>query len=186
MVIHQSASDTDKGIEADNNGADEVALPRSKPTLYNVTMIGNPADTGMNLKEGTHGILRNFLIQGFATATDLVVAQDDLNNSWPANLVIENSCFFGNTNVGDPDSTDDDMGFNEDNAIRDPARNNVFTVDPMLGSTNIEGPNYIPASTMLGGKATPPTGFDTTATYCGAFAQGGTDWTAGWTSFLAD
>ena len=32
----------------------------------------------------------------------------------------------------------------------------------------------------------PPAGFDTTATYAGAFAPNGTNWTTGWTSFPAN
>jgi len=188
LVVHQTqtGNDGDKGFEADNLGEDEDALPRSKPTLFNVTLIGNPAKTGMVLREGTQGTLRNFLVTGFATAVDLAAAQVDLTAEWPGNLSIENSCFFGNTLVGDADSTDDDMGFIEADAVQASARNNVFNIDPMLGSVDNVAPNYIPASTMLGGKATPPSGFDVTATYCGAFAQGGTDWTANWTSFLQD
>ena len=31
-----------------------------------------------------------------------------------------------------------------------------------------------------------PAGFDTTATYIGAFDPGGTDWTAMWTAYPAD
>ncbi len=192
LVVHQATNDGDKGFEADNNTDVEDATPRSNPTIFNATMIGNPTKTGMLLREGTQGTLRNFLVQDFSIGVDLAAAQVNLATEWPTNLSIEDSCFHNVAEIGDSDpivapaTTDDDMGFNETAAITDAARGNVTNVNPMLGSVSIEGPNYVPASTMLGGKATPPAGMDTTATYCGAFAQGGTDWTAGWTSFLAD
>lgn len=186
LVVHQATNDGDKGFESDNNGDDEDATPRSNPTIYNATMIGNPTKTGMLLREGTRATLRNFLVQDFAVAVDLAAVTNDLGTEWPANLSIEQSCFHNNGEIGDADATDDDGNFNENDAITDAARNNVSNVNPMLGSINIEGPNYVPASTSLGGKATPPTGMDATATYCGAFAPGGANWTSGWTSFIAE
>lgn len=199
VVVHQKAGDGDKGFEADNNGDVEAASPRSNPTLYNFTMVGNPTKTALLLREGTLGTLRNFLIQDFSIGLDLAAAQVDLNTEWPANISIEHSCFYNNTRAGDADPADpsanppipengDEAGgaVDEDALLRDAARNNVFDVDPMLGNTSITGPNYVPTSTMLGGKATPPAGMDVAATYCGAFAQGGTDWTSGWTSYLPE
>jgi len=185
LVVHQSATDGDKGFEADNLGGNETVAPRSNPTIFNATMIGNPTKTGMLLREGTLGTLRNFIVTGFQIAVDLSAVTAPLATEWPSDISIEHSVFFGNTTVGDSDSTDDDNGFNEDDAVRAAARNNVFDLDPGLG-TDITAPNYRPTSTMLGGKATPPAGFDTTATYAGAVDPAGVDWTAVWTAFPAD
>jgi hypothetical protein len=43
-VVQQRGDDADRGIEADNNGNNNDLLPRSNPTLYNVTLIGDPDD----------------------------------------------------------------------------------------------------------------------------------------------
>lgn len=185
VVVHQSPTDGDKGFEADNLGGNETASPRSNPTIFNVTMIGNPTKTGMQLREGTLGTLRNFIVTGFQAAVNLAAVTAPLATEWPSDLSIENSLFFGNTAVGNPDSTDDDNGFNEDDAIRAAARNNEFEEDPGLG-TDVTDPNYKPTNSAVGGKATPPAGFDTTADYAGAVDPEGDDWTTGWTAFPVD
>ena len=77
----------------------------------------------------------------------------------------------------------DDNGFVEQTNIEAAARNNTVGTNPMLGSTSVTAPSYVPANTALNGQATPPSGFDMSATYAGAFAPNGTDWTASWTAF---
>ena len=184
LVVHQYAGIGDSGIEADNLGSDEDATPRSNPRIYNATFIGTPDTRGMVLREGTRATLRNFIIQDFGSeAVDLRAAEVDLSAEWPTNLSIENSFFFNNgayaTETGDED---DDMGFIEQDAIEDAARNNTVGTDPEIGDTSETAPNYVP-SADLSGQATPPSGFDATATYAGAFEPSGTDWSAGWTAY---
>jgi len=61
---------------------------------------------------------------------------------------------------------------------------NHMNVDPMLTSPkDLVAPSFKPAagSPVLTGCGTPPAGFDTSATFCGAV--GATDWTAGWTAY---
>jgi len=181
IVVHQLPNDGDKGFEADNLGENEAAEPRSNPTLYNVTLIGNPEKVGLHLREGVRGTFRNFIITGFATAVNLDTKTLDLTTEWPEHLSIANSVFFDNAAVGSADATDDDGGFNEDEAIKAAALANVFNVDPGLG-TDPTAPNYKPTGDVSG-KATPPAGFDTSATYAGAVDPEGDDWTLGWTSY---
>ncbi len=71
-VVQQRGDDTDQGIEADNNGNNHNLLPRSSPTLYNLTLVGDPTqDFGpestncMRLRVGTAGVIRNFICTGF-------------------------------------------------------------------------------------------------------------------------
>ncbi len=85
---------------------------------------------------------------------------------------------------------DDDMGFNEAEAFAAASRSNHFDVDPQIGSDSVTQPMYVPGNDALNGQATPsfnsfaPAGFgDTSATYAGAIAPNGTDWTAGWTAY---
>ena len=183
LIVHQSASDGDKAFEADNLGSNESATPRSNPTLYNFTLVGNPTKVAILLREGTLATIRNFIVTGFQAAVDLNATMVNIGDDWPARLSIESSVFFENTVVGDADSTDDDMGWNEDEAIKATDRKNTWDVDPELGSTDIKNPNYKPASDMLGGKATPPEGFDAKGTYAGAVDPAGSDWTDGWAEF---
>ncbi len=95
FIIEQSDSTNgDRCIEADNNGIDAgnpEALPRSNPTIYNVTCVGKalptqgPAITanckaqngspncvrqGVILRQSTAGTLRNLLIYRFAAGLD--------------------------------------------------------------------------------------------------------------------
>ncbi|MFK8000487.1 MAG: hypothetical protein AB8H86_12885 [Polyangiales bacterium] len=185
LIVHQYPGIGDNGIEGDNLGSDEAALPRTNPTLFNATFIGTPDTRGMVLREGAQGMLRNFIIQDFGgEAVDLRAETVLLNDEWPGNLSIENSFFFGNgayaTEAGEED---DDMGFMEQAMIEDAARMNVLDQDPGVGSTSVTHPNYVPTSDMLTGQATPPAGLDAAGTFAGAIAPNGTDWTAGWTAY---
>ena len=71
-VVQQRGDDTDQGIEADNNGNNNNLLPRSAPTMYHLTLVGDPSqDFGpestncMRLRVGTAGVIRNFICTGF-------------------------------------------------------------------------------------------------------------------------
>jgi hypothetical protein len=74
----------------------------------------------------------------------------------------------------------------------DAARMNSTTADPMFATglnaaTIPAGPSYVPGNAAaVMGKATPPAGLDTAATYAGAVAPGtaaADAWYAGWTAF---
>ena len=75
LIAMQMGDDADNGFESDNNGDNNDLTPRSDPTLYNVTLIGDPydfpgdeSDIGMLLREGTAATIRNFIITGFKEA----------------------------------------------------------------------------------------------------------------------
>jgi|JI10StandDraft_1071094.scaffolds.fasta_scaffold38148_2 hypothetical protein len=190
LVVHQFEGIGDAGFEADNYGSMELATPRSNPTIFNATMIGTTTTRGMVLREGTRATLRNFIISSFGgEPIDLRATTNDLSTEWPTNISIERSFFFGNGAYDDEATVpadNDDNGFVEQTAIEDAARNNTLATNPMIGSTSTTAPNYVPTNTALNAQATPPAGFDTTATYAGAFAPNGTNWTTGWTSFPAN
>ncbi|MCC6873924.1 MAG: hypothetical protein IT378_06380, partial [Sandaracinaceae bacterium] len=94
LVIHQYAGFGDRGIEADNLGANEDASPRTDPTLFNVTMLGTTSTSGMLLREGMRGTLRNLLLSSFGAPIDVHARLVDPNAEWPAELSIENSFFY--------------------------------------------------------------------------------------------
>jgi len=54
VCIQHFDDDGDRGIEADNNGDENNALPRSAPTLSYVSLVGGgEGRTGMTIREGT-------------------------------------------------------------------------------------------------------------------------------------
>lgn len=59
----------DNGFEADSLSDTDPGTPRSRPRLYNVTMVGSreagSRTRGMLLREGTSAELRNFLVTGY-------------------------------------------------------------------------------------------------------------------------
>jgi hypothetical protein len=211
LIVQQSSTAGDKGFESDNNGSSMDATPRSAPTIYNATLIGSNAEPGaafktqgaMHLREGTAGIFRNFIIAYFADygpdVDDFPTVAQTMGAA-PA-LTIESSYFFDNandTNMGWPAGFDESAGvqndcdandmncFDEAAFFSNAGRMNTFA-DPMLAAPlNVTAPNFAPmtGAPVLTGGATPPSGFDATATFIGAI--GATDWTAGWTAFPAN
>ncbi len=195
LVVQQNPGDADSGFEADNQHENNDAMPRSRPTIYNATLIGTNAasgtQNGMVLRRGTWGLLHNIIVMGFPVAgVDVrdVAGVMGMQMTPPA-LTIENSLFYQNGANFDADADeDDDGGFDEAAFLSDPARSNKIDVDPMLGAPyNLTAPNFAPAvdSPVASGAATPPAGFDS-APFIGAIPPGGEDWTAGWTSFPAN
>lgn len=189
VIIHSWSSSGDSGIEADNNepGATGV-LPRSQPTIYNMSIIGpGGADRGMTLRKSTFFNLRNLVVQGWQDGVDLVPLSDAdacYAQHWPSEMFIENSYFFGNTNNPGPAGNATLM---DTALVTNAARNNATATDPQITVGSNNDPNYVPAAASLPG-ATPPSTcfFDATATYAGAVAPSATGpaiWYAGWTSF---
>ncbi len=69
--IEQASDSGDNGIEADNREGDENALPRSNPTIANMSIIGNPGERAIRLRRGTGADLYNVLVTGSATCIDV-------------------------------------------------------------------------------------------------------------------
>ena len=67
LLIDHAMDDADQGIEADNNGDDNLAQPRSNPTISNLTIVGREggdSDIGILLREGTAATLVNGVVTG--------------------------------------------------------------------------------------------------------------------------
>lgn len=78
---HVGITNTDaNGIEADNRGTNEQALPRSNPNVANITLMGNGTSSlnGMRLRRGTAGKIYNAIVTGFPAGRAVRV---DGNNS---------------------------------------------------------------------------------------------------------
>jgi hypothetical protein len=186
VVAQQRGDDADRGIEADNNANNNDLLPRSNPTLYNVTLIGDPRATvgtestdGMRLREGTAGKLHNFIVIGFKTA-----GVDVRNNSTLAqipgrNLLLTHSLVFGNArNIASGAAT-----------LVAASGGTIQQVDPeLIDPYNLEEPNFRPRrgspAVALPPAIPPNDGFFEVALFRGALNDNpDEDWTRGWTNF---
>jgi hypothetical protein len=196
VVIQQNEADGDTAFEADGHEESFKAEPRANPTFYNVTAIGGTGagdSIGAVLRRGTYGKFYNSLFMGFGTAAIDVRDPETVEGAQgeKPELTIENSWFYNNgpdgkTHFPDEQATDNDDGFDEAAYFSDEAKSNVFDTDPKLTDpTNLTEPNFVPAkdSKLRDSARKPPAGFDSSAQYAGAFAPGGSDWTAGWTAY---
>ena len=202
LVAAQIPGRGNHGIEADNDASNADSLPRSAPTLFNVTLVGRNPDTaasegpsrGVILRAGTAGQLFNVLVMNF-TDKGFLVDGAPSKNQWTAGaLSVANSLFFQNPASGvanyvsspRPDGGVTDNGFDEPQELAAPSLENRFDVDPKLAAaTSVTAPSWKPLAdspALLGGATPPADGFfDATATFVGAI--GADDWTQGWTAY---
>ncbi|MGF1510222.1 MAG: hypothetical protein ACFB9M_12050 [Myxococcota bacterium] len=69
IIVQQRPESDDRSIEADSNGREVNALPRSSPQLYNMTLVADPnavmqASQAAFLREGTAGTIANTFVFG--------------------------------------------------------------------------------------------------------------------------
>jgi hypothetical protein len=102
VIVKQDANTGDKGIECDNNNANNDLEPRTKPEIWNLSLIGSNdtvgADTqaGMHLRRGVAGSIHNAIIayfRSFAVDVDGAVSAAQAEGG---SLTIESSYFFQN------------------------------------------------------------------------------------------
>lgn len=186
VVQHLNGQSSDpNGYESDDHPSAFDSLPRTAPTIYNATLVGNPASTkssfGAILRRGTSGLYYNQIFLNFPTAA-IEVRDSQTVAQYPTTLAIQSSIFFTSAVLWRVQTPTD--VFDEETNFGGAASNR--NVDPAItDASSLTAPSFKPAagSPALTGAATPPNDgfFDTTATYVGA--MGSTDWTAGWTSY---
>jgi hypothetical protein len=198
FFVAQQYEDTgDNGIEADNNGDNNDALPRSSPELSNLTLIGVPtatsSDDGILLREGTGAKIHNSIIMGWERtcmnvdhAATFANAADMSGN--PTGIVITNSIFSCATNFKENDEVDAN-----DMPIADPWSLSTFvltkntgnrTADPMLSAPlDTVRPGLVPkvGSPALTGAVKPADAFFDDVDFIGGIDPND-DWTQGWTT----
>jgi hypothetical protein len=187
VVVQQRGDDADRGIEADNNANNNDLLPRAKPTIYNMTIIGDP-DTNegpegtqlMELREGTAGVFRNFILIGSKLQSFRVTGASSAAQAAAGELSLRHAIIFGNgTNLHSSTST-----------VVAASGGTIDVVDPMLiRPFDHANPDFKPApgspAVTLGFEVPPNDGFfDASVTYRGALSPNpAEDWTVGWTSY---
>ena len=99
-LVQQGPDGGDRGIEADNNGDDNLLEPYSNPTLSNLTLIGvddgDGLNTGIRLREGTKGKIFNTYVTGFPKYGIRVSDEVTLQNVENGELFVANSLVEGN------------------------------------------------------------------------------------------
>jgi hypothetical protein len=152
-----------------------------------VTLVGDPdqaegleSTQGMELREGTAGVIRNFIIMGFKLQSFRVTGASSAAQVAAGELSTRHGILFNNgTNL-----------HSSTNAIVAAAGGTINVVDPQLvrpydhANPDFKPMAVSPALTM--GFETPPADgfFDTTVTYRGALgADPAADWTLGWTNY---
>jgi hypothetical protein len=186
LVCQQRADDADNGFEWDNNAENNDYTPRTHPTVYNVTLIGDPtftygeeSDLGMLLREGTAGDIYNAIVMGFKDAGLELDHAATFTQAQLGNLVIGNSIF----------STDLSSTY-ADQATADVVAtwSNIAVLDPMIMNPYSQSdPDFRPApgSPAVTGAvpvAPPPSdGFFEPVTFIGG-VNPDNNWTLGWTN----
>jgi hypothetical protein len=187
LIVQQDASG-DRGFEMDNLEADFDAMPRSKPVVWNATLVGGGGDGqhGMRLRHGTAGQFGNIIVMNFDMGDCVGIQHDETGAQVTAGeLTLSNSILFECTtpfNYRDMTATPT-VDFETDTAFA-----NTVGTDPMLANPlDLDGPSFAPmaGADLTTHAGTPPAG-DTSATFIGAIDPAGDDWTVGWTAFPVD
>ena len=216
LIAMQMGDDADNGFESDNNGDNNNLTPRSNPTLYNLTLIGDPydfpgneSDIGMLFREGTAATIRNFIITGFKEAAVDIDHAATFAQVAQGNLTLESGLVYGNCIVDGCVGQflpDDDAGASVTTADFVSGASNVHLMDPVLGdpsylcefcpfdlidpTRNFAPRGSSPAVNGIVEPSLPPNdGFFDVASFIGAVGPPGSgqdDWFAGWTDFSLD
>jgi hypothetical protein len=182
----------DRAVEADNNETDFSFTPRSHPQLANWTLVGDPSAAfngstqGIELRRGTGGELRNFVVTGFKNVGVRITDAATYEQYSQGQLDLQGFILFNNNSGTNISGTTRDAltgkGLGNLRVLdqQDPLLEAPFSVTapdfrPNAGSPALDAANVAPKF----GDA-----FFETANYVGAF-DGTTDWMAGWTKFEA-
>lgn len=194
IIVRTDPNSSDGAIEADNRDGNNAATPRSNPTLYNLTLVGDEgslASPGVVLRRGTFASIRDSIVMGFPVSGIDIRDADSIGGASSDLLTVTNSIFFDNG----PDGTVHADVANDGTMVPDALdegpwlaeRSNQLGADPgLIDPYNQTAPNFMPAAagpTTVNAVAAPMTDFFEPANYVGALPPGGADWTQGWTSY---
>ena len=173
-------SSSDHCIEADNNGDNNDATPRSNPTIANLTCAGgfNDDGQGVRLREGTSATITNSVISNFSSYCVDIDQDATFNNAGGSvaglngNLVMRNS----RVSVGCAFSASNGDIFSVDAWYAAQIGSGVGTdLGGTLGLTNGNVINAVPVDSTLSDP------FFDQVDYIGAIKDSTSNWTAGWT-----
>ena len=186
-VAQQYGDAADNGFENDNSSKNNDAEPRSAPTVYNVTLVGDPdgpgSDLGLLIREGAGGAYRNFIVVGFRKAGLEIANGSTIRLAQNGGLTVQNSIFFENSGGNFAGATDE--GFDIADWATTASHNNS-EADPMLADAfSKTAPDFRPGGAATDGSvkvAAPPSdGFFSPVNYIGG-VDPASNWTDGWTT----
>ena len=183
-VAQQYGDDADNGFENDNSSKNNEATPRSAPTIFNVTLVGDPdgpeSDNGMLIREGAAGMYANFIVTGFNKVGLDVNTLSSHEQTKDGGLIVKNSIFFENGNANFGDEKGDD-GFDE--AAWAKGLGNKEIAPNLVDPFNKDNPNFTSGTgTASVTLASPPSdGFFDTVNFIGGVSSSN-NWTIGWTT----
>jgi hypothetical protein len=169
LLVDQGVDAVDNGIEADNLQSPMNAMPRSRPTISNMTLIGSTkSGYGMLLRRGTGAELSNSIITGFTKGCVDIDDNETFVNATTASGILMSQMILDckkpfEAEAGDLFSTD-----------------TFLTAQPGVKVTSPRLFGWIPTagSPALVGGVTPEDFFFEPVDFIGAF--GSEDWSAGW------
>jgi hypothetical protein len=192
LIAQQRGDDADHGIEADNNDINNNLMPRANPTIYNMTLVGDPttrfgneSNIGILLRRGTAGTIRNAIVMGFKSWGLDINGSASAAQAQQGALSIRHTIFFQNgVSRGGVQFSPASLPFVQGDST-------IVAGDPgLINPYDLETPNFRPAgvATLAGGQlapAVPPNdGFFEFAPFIGALSPDPEqDWTRGWTDF---
>jgi hypothetical protein len=178
VILQQHLDAGDNGIEADNNGENNMATPMSNPTLSNMTIIGSggaSSDLGILLREGTGAFIANTLVYGWGDASLDVDGDATWANADDGDLAMVGTLVDSDTNFklddGEPQLVED--WFYADNSNEEGG----FALTDAQNQTE---PNFLPVD-IIDGAVTMEDPFFEEVSFIGA--MGDIDWTLDWTAY---
>ncbi len=186
-------ADEANGLECDNDKDNPAVTPITNPTISNITLCGQNGDQakqqyGMLFRRGFHATITNAVVTGFEAGVDF-------RNTPDTAVTMSNSLFVGNKvhNVAYPETdpkTDDGLPNEDDDSMFDEAawfaEGTGNTETGAIGDCWAATPDPAPSATIAGGTPS-GSGFDTSATYIGAFKDKSDTWMTGaWVDWSAN
>jgi hypothetical protein len=182
VYVAQDGIEAERGIEADNNEFGVDNEPRSRPEIWNITMVGSTVGgRGIMLRRGASVSFKNYVVQDFPN--DCLEVRDDETF---AQITAGNSLFQFGTCWNNAGKT----GIDQIDSAAQPwvlSQPNNFFADPMLRNVRYEKdpdprPKDNSAVCAAGKLAQPPSdGFLSTGGACaGAFGHQ-ENWLEEWT-----
>ena len=200
-IAHQRGDDADNGFESDNNAENNNLSPRSNPTIYNITLLGDPttragseSDDGLLLRAGTGGTIANAIVMGFKESGVNFDDAATFTQGGNGTLQIMSSIFFRNSPNFSTDASDTPRPPVTTATLVQSQMPNNRVVNPRIRVPfNYRNPDYRPRggnnpSAAVDGRvrvAVPPNdGFFQAVTFIGAMGpEEADDWTDGWTTY---
>ena len=202
LVVQQFRERGDNAFEGDSNKTRPLALPASRPVIFNATLIGGFSDTtaqrAMLLRHGTGGHFHNILMTGFSAESVDIRDGETVKRVASGDLTFASVLMFDIGEGGrrffaaEDGETDDDGGFSEAGLFenRETIRLDVnpgfglSVRDPLRPQFSPQGNTVVD---LFGSRPPQDEFWDEGADFIGALpAKANTSWLDGWTSFPAD